>query len=500
MEGSLHQAGAEAARLVIVSNRVATGARVPAGGLAVALRDALLQAGNGLWFGWSGRIVAGGSAAPHLFERDGISFATLDLDADDYDAYYKGYSNRTLWPLFHYRIDLATFDHGFRDGYLRVNEQFAGALAPLLRPSDLVWVHDYHLTGVAEALRRLGVHNRVGFFLHTPFPAHEILVALPHHEALMRALFAYDLIGFQSPSDLRAFRDYVTIEIGGRPHPDGTLTAFGRTIRAQVFPIGIDTAEFASLAGTAEAAREGDRLTRLLPGGEVIIGVDRLDYTKGLVERFAAFEQLLEAYPDNRGRVTMLQIAPPSRSDVPEYADLKRTLEGMAGRVNGRFAELDWTPIRYLNRPFNRRMLAALYRASRVGLVTPFRDGMNLVAKEYVAAQSEADPGVLVLSRFAGAAQQLKDALIVNPYDVSGVAQAIQQGLRMGLDERRERWQRMMQGLREADVVAWRRSFVNTLAATPQPAPVRLGRGSVSGVGGAGARTAGAHLTDLAAL
>jgi trehalose 6-phosphate synthase len=259
-------------------------------------------------------------------------------------------------------------------------------------------------------------------------------------------------------------------------HPDGTLTAFGRTIRADVFPIGIDTAEFAGLAASAEAAREGERLARLLPGGEVIIGVDRLDYTKGLVERFAAFEQLLESYPDNRGRVTFLQIAPPSRSDVPEYADLKRVLEGMAGRINGRFAELDWTPIRYLNRPFSRRRLAALYRASRVGLVTPFRDGMNLVAKEYVAAQSEANPGVLVLSRFAGAAQQLTDALIVNPYDVSGIAHAIQRGLKMGLDERRERWRRMMTGLKKDDVDSWRRSFVEALAATPRPAPLRLGR------------------------
>jgi trehalose 6-phosphate synthase len=485
---------AETARLVIVSNRVAASPRIPAGGLAVALRDALLQAESGLWFGWSGRVTPGGSAAPHRFERDGISFATLDLDPVDYDAYYKGYSNRTLWPLFHYRIDLATFDHGFREGYLRVNEQFAEALAPLLQPSDTVWVHDYHLTGVAEALRRLGSESRLGFFLHTPFPAHEILVALPEHAELMRALFAYDLIGFQSRTDLRSFRDYVAIEAGGRVHPDGTLTAFGRTIRAEIFPIGIDTAEFAGLAASAEAAREGDRLARLLPGGEVIIGVDRLDYTKGLVERFAAFEQLLESYPDNRGRVTFLQIAPPSRSDVPEYADLKRVLEGMAGRINGRFAELDWTPIRYLNRPFNRRRLAALYRASRVGLVTPFRDGMNLVAKEYVAAQSEADPGVLVLSRFAGAAQQLTDALIINPYDVNGIAHAIQRGLKMGLDERRERWRRMMIGLKQADVDAWRRSFVEALAATPRPGAVKLGRAAPSTAG------PGTPIGDVASL
>jgi trehalose 6-phosphate synthase len=407
-----------------------------------------------------------------LTQADGISFATIDLTTADYNDYYKGFSNRTLWPLFHYRIDLTSFDRGFHAGYVRVNAQFAAALADLLTPDDLVWVHDYHLIAVGQELRRLNARQRLGFFLHIPFPTTEVLLTLPTHRELVQALFAYDLIGFQAPSDLRAFHDYVRVEAGGRVFDDGRVSAFGRTIRADVFPIGIDAAEFAALAQAPDAERYRQRMIDA-GGGDVIIGVDRLDYSKGLIERFAAFEALLTAYPDNRGRVSLLQIAPPSRSDVPEYIRLRRELEAAAGRINGRFAEFDWAPIRYLNRPFARRVLAALYRFSRIGLVTPFRDGMNLVAKEYVAAQSEESPGVLVLSRFAGAAQQLDGALIVNPYDVQGVADAIQVGLKLDLAERQRRWRSMMSVLQHEDLAAWRRRFVGALAGITPPAPVR---------------------------
>ncbi|MBV8167656.1 MAG: alpha,alpha-trehalose-phosphate synthase (UDP-forming) [Alphaproteobacteria bacterium] len=459
-------------RLVVVSNRVAAGKRAAAGGLAVALRDALADSG-GLWFGWSGRTVESEPKGPQITHNDGISFATIDLSAADYSDYYKGFSNRTLWPLFHYRIDLTAFDRGFHSGYVRVNARFADALAPLLRPDDLVWVHDYHLIALGHELRRLGARQRLGFFLHIPFPATEVLLTLPTHRELVQALFAYDLVGFQAPSDLRAFRDYVTVEAGGRAFEDGRISAFGRTIRADVFPIGIDTANFAALAGTQDTERYRQRMIDSAGGSEIIIGVDRLDYSKGLTERFAAFEALLTAYPENRGRVGLLQIAPPSRADVPEYIRLRRELEAAAGRINGRFAEFDWVPIRYLNRPFARPALAALYRLARVGLVTPYRDGMNLVAKEYVAAQDPANPGVLVLSRFAGAAQQLDDALIVNPYDVQGVADAIQRALKMDLAERERRWRAMMTTLEHDDLTAWRARFVDALAAIAPPVPFR---------------------------
>jgi trehalose 6-phosphate synthase len=456
--------------LVVVSNRVAASKRTAAGGLAVALREALADSG-GLWFGWSGK-TAEGDATPTITQADGITFATVDLTTPDYNDYYKGFSNRTLWPLFHYRVDLTSFDRGSHAGYMRVNGQFAAAMAELLQPGDLVWVHDYHLIAVGQELRRLGVNHRLGFFLHIPFPATEVLLTLPTHRELVQALFAYDLVGFQAPSDLRAFRDYVMVEADGRVFEDGRISAFGRTIRAEVFPIGIDADEFAALAATPEADRYRERMLASA-GGDVIIGVDRLDYTKGLIERFCAFEALLTAYPDNRGRVSMLQIAPPSRSDVPEYIRLRRELEAAAGRINGRFAEFDWVPLRYLNQPFSRRVLAALYRASKIGLVTPFRDGMNLVAKEYVAAQNPDDPGVLVLSRFAGAAHQLDGALVVNPYDVQGVADAIQLGLKMELGERQARWRRMMATLRHDDLTAWRQRFVAALAGTAPPTTVR---------------------------
>lgn len=460
-------------RLVVVSNRVAANdGKAAAGGLAVALREALGSSG-GVWFGWSGRISDSLADQPSLVERDGINFATIDLTEEDYETFYKGYANRTLWPLFHYRVDLTTFDRAFQDGYMAVNAKFAAGLAPLLKPNDLVWVHDYHLIPVGRELRRLGASQKLGFFLHIPWPTAELLSTLPCHGEMVQAMFCYDLVGFQAPSDLRAFRDYVEHEAGGRVLPDGRLFAFGRTLRAEVFPIGIDADEFAALAQTAEANRQKERLLRTLPpGGEIIIGVDRLDYSKGLPERFAAFEQLLTAYPQHRGCVSLLQIAPPSRSDVPEYVEIRHQLEQSAGRINGRFAEVDWTPIRYLNRPFGRGVLAALYRASTVGLVTPFRDGMNLVAKEYVAAQDPTNPGVLVLSRFAGAAQQLDGALIVNPYDLSGTADSIQQALKMELPERKERWTAMMEILRREDISHWRTSFVERLAAQEQPAPV----------------------------
>ncbi|MFQ5959143.1 MAG: trehalose-6-phosphate synthase, partial [Alphaproteobacteria bacterium] len=294
----------------------------------------------------------------------------------------------------------------------------------------------------------------------------EVLASLPTHQELIRTLFAYDLVGFQTDNDLRAFHDYVVREAKGKVNADGVVSAFGRKTRAGVFPIGIDADAFAELAESPESQRQLKRLRDSLQGRRMIIGVDRLDYTKGLVERLRAFEQLLETYPETRGQVSLMQIAPPSRIEVPEYGDIRRALEATAGHINGRFAEFDWVPIRYLNRPFSRRALSGVFRGSRIGLVTPLRDGMNLVAKEYVAAQDASDPGVLVLSRFAGAARQLDGAQIVNPYDLHAMAEALHRGLEMPLEERRERWSTMMEGLRRDDVTAWRNRFLSALRAT----------------------------------
>ena len=354
--------------------------------------------------------------------------------------------------------------------YRRVNRLFAERLASYLRDDDLVWIHDYHLIAMGEELRQLGVKCRLGFFLHIPFPSAEVYMTMPWHDRLMQALCAYDLIGFQTSNDLRNFHDYLYREGIGYGLADGLVQAFDRTLRAQDFPIGIDAEEFAQMALSAEAVRTSQRLSRSLLGRKLIIGVDRLDYSKGIPERLRAYETLLQNYPEQRRQVTLVQISAPSREDVPEYAEIRSQVEATAGRINGRFSEFDWAPLRYINRGFTRRTLAGFFRLSRVGLVTPLRDGMNLVAKEYVAAQPEDDPGVLILSRFAGAADELEGAIIVNPYDLEAVAEAMHLGLTMPLEERQDRWRRLFAQIKEHDVVRWRRRFVEALARTPAPA------------------------------
>lgn len=455
-------------RLVVVSNRVAAPkeGKASSGGLAVAILAALRKSG-GIWFGWSGEVSNTPPEGLHLHRAGKLAYATVDLSAQDYEEYYNGFANSTLWPLFHYRLDLTVFTRQNFSGYRRVNALFARKLAPHVEADDLIWIHDYHLMPMGEELRRAGFTNRIGFFLHTPLPAPEILTALPEHETLIRGLCAYDLVGFQTETDLRAFHEYIVLEAKGELLDDGLVRAFGRTLRAGVFPIGIDTDNVVRQAEIAAKARQTERLKQSLGERKLIIGVDRLDYSKGIPARFQAFERLLEGYPANRGRVTMMQIAPPSRADVAEYIEIRQVLETLAGHINGRFAEFDWVPIRYLNKGFNRRTLTGFLRTARIGLVTPLRDGMNLVAKEYVASQDGEDPGILVLSRFAGAARELEAALIVNPYDVEGVADALQRALEMPLAERKERWEAMMKRVEANDVTAWQVAFVRALEAAP---------------------------------
>ncbi|HWI28105.1 MAG TPA: alpha,alpha-trehalose-phosphate synthase (UDP-forming) [Stellaceae bacterium] len=449
----------------MVSNRVAMAdpAGNAAGGLAIGILAALKRSG-GIWFGWSGEVADEAPASAELVHRDDITYATLDLARRDYDEYYNGLANRALWPLFHYRAGLIEYRREDFAGYLRVNRQFAAHLAPLLRRDDMIWVHDYHLLPLADELRRLGVRQPIGFFLHTPFPAAEVLRILPSHAQLMRAMCSYDLVGFQTESDLEGFRDYLVRWAGGTDSGDGAIIIHGRRVSVAIFPIGIDVDAIAHQAEQSVGARHMRRLQESLHERSLIIGVDRLDYSKGLPQRFRAFERLLEMFPELRGHVTFMQVAPPTRSEVPEYTQIRRSLETAAGHINGRFAEFDWMPLRYLNKSFNHRTLCGFLRAARIGLVTPLRDGMNLVAKEYVAAQDPEDPGVLVLSCFAGAARELADALLVNPYDVDGVAEAIQEALIMRREERVERWRSMMEVLRRNDIAAWRDAFTAALA------------------------------------
>ena len=335
----------------------------------------------------------------------------------------------------------------------------------MLSPEDLVWVHDYHLIPLAEELRKRDCTQPIGFFLHTPFPAAELLRVLPNHQELVRSLCAYDLVGFQTQSDLDGFRDYLLRWAGGEEIGNGALQAFGRKVRAQVFPIGIDVATVSAQAAAADGSRHLRRLRQSLNDRALMIGVDRLDYSKGLAARFQAYSYLLEAYPQVRRRTVLIQIAPPSRSEVPEYQDIRASLAAAAGQINSRYGEFDWTPLRYINKSFGHHILTGFFRASRIALVTPLRDGMNLVAKEYVASQPSEDPGVLILSCFAGAARELSEAVIVNPFDIEGMAEAILQGLSMPAGERRERWTAMMNVLERNDITAWRESFVRVLSA-----------------------------------
>lgn len=453
-------------RLVVVSNRVtlpAKGGAAPAGGLAVALQAALQERG-GIWMGWSGKSSGSREPEPLSQQQHGnITYALTDLTKTDVEEYYEGFANRVLWPICHYRLDLAEYGRKEMAGYFRVNRFFAHRLAPLLQEDDVIWVHDYHLIPLAAELRQMGFKNKIGFFLHIPWPPADVLFTMPVHEEIMRGLSHYDLVGFQTDHDLSNFGGGLVREGIGEALGDGRFTSYGRTFRGGYYGIGIETAVFADFARKAAGNIMVRKARQSIEGRDLIIGVDRLDYSKGITQRIDAFEQFVKANPGYHNKVTYLQITPKSRSEVPEYEAMQRTVAEQAGRVNGAMGTVDWVPIRYINRSIGRPVLAGLYRLAKIGLVTPLRDGMNLVAKEYVAAQDPEDPGVLVLSRFAGAARELRGALLVNPYDIEGTANAIARGLSMSLEERQERWRGMMDHLLERDVMRWCDDFLKDL-------------------------------------
>ncbi|HET9484933.1 MAG TPA: alpha,alpha-trehalose-phosphate synthase (UDP-forming) [Xanthomonadales bacterium] len=453
-------------RLVVVSNRVALPEEFKPGGLASGMLAALREIG-GIWFGWSGKLAEDGGSTVRVTNSKNITFATIDLSRRDHGDYYAGFANRTLWPLFHFRPSLVDFDRSAYDGYLRVNTLFADRLAELLEPDDVVWIHDYHLIPLAQHLRARGVRSRLGFFLHTPFPPIEILSMLPVHRELFESLTSYDLVGFQTDGYMRAFRDYLIEEAHAEVNEHGLISLQGgrRNFRAGCFPIGIDVGAVARLAEEAVGQPAYEQLRTSIDNRTLVIGVDRLDYSKGLPERFITFGRMLETRPEWLRRVTLLQIAPSSRGEVAEYRKLRRELERIAGSINGRYATPDWVPVRYVNRGYDHRTLMGFYRLAKVGLVTPLRDGMNLVAKEYLASQDPDDPGVLVLSRFAGAARELRAALLVNPYDVEGTAETLRAALSMSQADRIARWRDCMDVLRANDITAWRQRFLALLMA-----------------------------------
>jgi trehalose 6-phosphate synthase len=453
-------------RLVAVSNRVAIPRRAAAaGGLAVGVLAAMRSRG-GLWFGWSGD-VSDDDEGVAVATRQNVEFVTFDLPRKDFELYYGGFCNGTLWPLCHYFIDALRYSQDQYEGYVRVNRRFAERLAPLLRDDDLIWVHDYHLLRLARELRVLGVAQPIGFFLHIPFPHVEALRALPRYDELVRALLEYDVVGFQTSRDLESFRSAVAAVLG--PNVMRCACEVGRidrSTRLGVFPIGVDVAGIQREARDSQEFDTVKRMNEGLRGRRCVIGVDRLDYSKGIVERFEAYEALMVSRPECQNRLTFLQIAPLSRAGLPSYATIRKSLEQTAGRINGRFAETDWTPIRYLNRNFSHEVLMGFLRNAGVCVVTPMRDGMNLVAKEFVAAQDPEDPGVLVLSTLAGAAEELTDSLLVNPHDSRAVADAIHVALNMSNEERRARHARMLEVLERNDIRAWHARFLAELRAT----------------------------------
>lgn len=454
-------------RLVVVSNRVpASKSGAGAGGLAVGVMSALKTSG-GIWFGWNGRIEETNKAT-EITRKGTITFATLGLTRQQYDQYYKGYSNATLWPLFHSRLSFVHYDREEQQGYQEVNELFADRLLPLLEPDDIIWVHDYHLIPLASILRSRGVTQPIGYFLHIPFPPYDILRALPNHGELLKQLCEYDLLGFQTYNDVHCFQENVELAIGGEVLNNSLIRANGRQLRIGAFPIGIDAKEVAATATQMRQSPEVLRLKESLSGRALILGVDRLDYTKGIEERFKAYETYLRRHvTDSKPQVTYLQIAPPSRDDVSDYQEITRTLELAVGHINGQFAKYDWVPLRFLHRAFNRRLILGFCSVARIGLVTPLRDGMNLVAKEFIAAQHPEDPGVLILSRLAGAAEQLEEALLVHPYDTDGIADALDQAMTMSLSERKERWYSLMSKIKRHDINDWRERFLMELDTAP---------------------------------
>jgi trehalose 6-phosphate synthase len=454
------------ARLVVVSNRLPLPSeRGPrAGGLAVALADALRP--GTLWFGWSGRRSPVPAEAPELIQADGLTYATIDMTDSEYHAFYVGFANGALWPLLHFRLGLMSYRREDYHGYRAVNRRFAAALAPLLQPDDLIWVHDYHLIPLAEELRRLSVRNRIGFFLHIPFVPPEMLEVLPCAKELLAGLAAYDVVGFHTEAYRRNFLDCVRLMLGAEADSEFGFVYDGVTVHAIVDPIGIDAGGFAKDAARAARGAESRRLRDSLADRALAIGVDRLDYSKGLPNRLIAFGRLLADYPQHRRTVSFLQVAARSREDNSSYQQLRRELDRIVGDTNGRYSEFDWVPLRYITRAVSRRTLAGFYRIARVGVVTPLRDGMNLVAKEYVAAQNPADPGVLVLSRFAGAADELTEALLVNPFDPDEIAEAMHLALSMELDERRARHQALAEKVRQSTARQFCEVFLQHLTAS----------------------------------
>jgi trehalose 6-phosphate synthase len=439
--------------------------------LAAALIPMVKNSGA-IWVGSSGETSDAAQGVAKIEALGTGALATIDMPKKHYSGFYEGYSNSALWPALHSRPDLIRVDGDEYNSYREINAFMARALLHFTGPDAVFWVQDYHFLTLGAEMRRLHIGRPIGFFLHTPWADRRTMAAVPHLADIVRAMLAYDLIGFQTDDDRQNFEDYVQDELG-LTALDGVVASAAGLTHLATFPIGIDVDEFSDRATRASTRADVTRLRESLRGAKLVLGVDRLDYSKGIANRMRAFDRMFDIEPNLKRRVSMLQVAVPTRSNIRAYRELKAELAALVGEVNGHHGEVDWMPIRYINKSYSQLTLAGFYRAAQVGLVTPLHDGMNLVAKEYVAAQNPFDPGVLVLSAFAGAAKELDTALQVNPHDIDGMARQIATALTMSLEERRERWHAMVAKLKASPIQGWFADFLRALNDTRRM-PLRL--------------------------
>lgn len=465
-------------RLIIVSNRLPIAVtkgengqfhiQPGSGGLVTALAPVLKNRG-GVWIGWPGIIDEDeyDLNIKKLLSTEtrefGYKLRPVILTHEEKQNFYEGFANEVLWPLFHDFNAHCVFNPGYWDVYQRVNEKFANEITHTLRRTDFIWVHDYHLMTVAKKLREMDVHYRIAFYLHIPFPPMDIFLKLPWRFQILNALLEYDLIGFQTLRDRRNFIQCVRTLIGCRTSGRGQVVSMqvaNREIRVGAFPVSIDYRDFEKSSLKKAVADKAWYIHEDYSEQQIILGVDRLDYSKGIPERLKAYRNALRRYPELREKVTMIQVVVPSRRGIPKYADLKTEIERLVGEINGEFTSSGWVPIHYMFRSLDREELLAYYRTSEIALVTPLKDGMNLVAKEFCACSVE-ENSVLILSEFAGAAAEFqKYALLVNPHDIEGIADAIHQAFHMDAEERKSRMRELRRVVRRHNIFWWVESFL----------------------------------------
>jgi trehalose 6-phosphate synthase/phosphatase len=476
-EGTADTRNASQVRLIIVSNRLPVvlhkekdgrwSSAPGSGGLVTAMAPVMRNRG-GVWIGWPGTTGTSGKELEDVLANatldSGFTLKAVAISQEEKDKYYCGFANEISWPLFHDFPSRCNFDPSYWTSYQTVNQKFALVIKRHLAKGDYVWVHDYHLINVAKELRRLGVDNNMGFFLHIPFPSLDIFFRMPWRFQLLRSLLDYDLIGFQTLRDRRNFIQCVRtlikdIHIQGKGQV--IVLRFGdRDVRVGAFPISIDFKEFSNMAATKYVSDQAWYVHEKFPDVKIILGVDRLDYTKGILERLQAFRNALLRYPELQERVVLVQVVVPSRREIPEYQQLKTEIERLVGEVNGQFTRAGWAPVHYVFRSLDRKELVSYYRTAEIALVTPLKDGMNLIAKEYCAASLE-ENGVLILSEFAGGAAELqKGAILVNPHDIEGVADAIYKAFKLSREERRQRMKRLRGSVKRRDIYWWVDSFL----------------------------------------